>query len=169
MLQKLHALDMERNYQKLLKAAIAMGVLFKLFLMGFFSSDYQDMMFIPFVRCFLSGENPYQFYYDHQLLSSFPYPPVMLFVECIGGIFVTLFSGMPVFVQNLVFKLPILFMDLLGLYYLMQIFKDKRKYIMVLYFLSPIILYGSYMHGQLDIIPTVFLVGAVYYLAETGI
>lgn len=159
---------MDKNYRKLLKAAIIMGVLFKLLLMGLFSSDYQDMMFIPFVKCFLSGENPYQFYYDHQLLSSFPYPPVMLFAECIGGIFVTLFSGMPLFVRNLVFKLPILLMDLLGLYYLMQIFKDKRKYILVLYFLSPIVLYASYMHGQLDIIPTVFLVGAVYYLAETN-
>lgn len=166
MLRKLHTLDMEKNYQKYLKTAIIMGVLFKLCLMGLFSSDYQDLMFIPFVKCFLNGENPYQFYYDHQLLSSFPYPPVMLFIECIGGIFVTLFEGMPVFVQNLVFKLPILFMDLLGLYFLMQICKDKRKYILVLYFLSPIILYASYMHGQLDIIPTVFLVGAVYYLAE---
>lgn len=169
MLQKLHALDMEKNYQKYLKAAIIVGVLFKLCLMGLFSSDYQNLMFIPFVKCFLSGENPYQFYYDHQLLSSFPYPPVMLFVECIGGVFITLFAGMPVFWQNLVFKLPILLMDLLGLYYLMQIFKDKRKYILVLYFLSPIILYASYMHGQLDIIPTIFLVGAVYYLAKTNI
>ena len=143
-----------------------MGVLCKLCLMGLFSSDYQNLMFIPFVKCFLSGENPYQFYYDHQLLSSFPYPPVMLFMECVGGIFITLFADMPIFVQNLVFKVPILLMDLLGLYYLMRIFKDKRKYILVLYFLSPIILYASYMHGQLDIIPTVFLVGAVYYMAE---
>lgn len=166
MLKRLHALDMEKNYQKYLYAAIIMGVLFKLPLMGLFSSDYQDLMFIPFVKCFLSGENPYQFYYDHQLLSSFPYPPMMLLTECIGGSFAALFTGMPVFVQNLVFKLPILLADLLGLYYLMQIFRDKRKYILVLYFLSPIILYASYMHGQLDIIPTVFLVGAVYYLAE---
>lgn len=168
MLRKLHTLDMEKNYQKYLKTAIVVGVLFKLCLMGLFSSDYQDLMFIPFVKCFLNGENPYQFYYDHQLLSSFPYPPVMLLIECIGGILVTLFEGMPIFVQNLVFKLPILFMDLLGLYFLMQICKDKRKYILVLYFLSPIILYASYMHGQLDIIPTVFLVGAVYYLAEVN-
>lgn len=168
MLQKLPALDMEKNYQKYIKTAIIVGVLFKLCLMGLFSSDYQDLMFIPFVKCFLSGENPYQFYYDHQLLSSFPYPPVMLFIECIGGVFVTLFAGMPIFIQNLVFKLPILLLDLLGLYFLMQIFKDKRKYILVLYFLSPIILYAAYMHGQLDIIPTVFLVGAVYFLAETN-
>ncbi len=162
----LHTLDMEKNYQKYLKTAIVVGVLFKLLLMGLFSSDYQDMMFIPFVKCFLGGENPYQFYYDNALLPSFPYPPVMLFLECIGGVFVTFFGGMPVFFRNLIFKMPILLMDLCGLYFLLRISKDKRKYILVLYFLSPIILYASYMHGQLDIIPTVFLVGAVYYLSE---
>lgn len=162
----LHTLDMDKNYQKYLRTAIVVGVLFKLLLMGFFSSDYQDMMFIPFVKCFLGGKNPYQYYYDNALLPSFPYPPVMLFMECIGGIFVAFFSAMPIFLRNLVFKLPILLMDLCGLYFLLRISKNKRKYILVLYFLSPIILYASYMHGQLDIIPTVFLVGAMYYLSE---
>lgn len=162
----LHTLDMEKNYRKYLMTAIVVGVLFKLLLMGLFSSDYQDLMFIPFVKCFLSGKNPYQYYYDNALLSSFPYPPIMLFLECIGGVFVTFFGGMPIFFRNLIFKLPLLLMDLLGLYYLFCISRNKRKYILVLYFLSPIVLYASYMHGQLDIIPTVFLVGAVYYLTK---
>ena len=168
MLRKLGTLDWEKNYYKILKTVIAVTVLLKLLLMGLFSSDYQDMMFIPFVKCFLSGENPYQYYYDNNLLSSFPYPPVMLLIECIGGVFVRFGGELPVFVRNLLFKLPLLLMDLLGLYYLMRISKSKRKYILVLYFLSPIILYSSYMHGQLDIIPTVFLVGAIYYLTEMG-
>lgn len=148
---------------------ILLAVLFKLLLMGLFSSDYQDLMFLPFVKCFLEGHNPYQYYYDNRLLSSFPYPPVMLFVECIGGFLVSLFGTLPVFWQNLLFKLPILMMDLLGLYYLMQISKSKRKYILVLYFLSPIVLYASYMHGQLDLIPTVFLIAAIYYLTDSNI
>ena len=63
----LPTLDMEKNYQKYLKAAIIVGVVFKLLLMGLFSSDYQDLMFIPFVGCFLGGKNPYQFYYDNGL------------------------------------------------------------------------------------------------------
>ncbi|MDE6319661.1 MAG: hypothetical protein K2M22_08145, partial [Lachnospiraceae bacterium] len=163
-----YRLDIEKNYQKYLKTSILVGVLFKLLLMGLFSSDYQDMMFIPFVGLFLRGENPYQVYYDNGLLPSFPYPPVMLLIECIGGIFVTLFGGMPLFFRNLIFKLPILLIDLLGLFFLLRLSRDKRKYILVLYFLSPIILYASYMHGQLDLIPTVFLVGAVYYLTQMG-
>ncbi len=169
MLQKLEAFDFEKNYQKLLKAAILMTVLFKLLLMGLFSSDYQDLMFVPFVQCFLGGENPYQYYYENQLLSSFPYPPVMLLIESVGGVLLSLCEGFPVFVRNLVFKLPMLVMDLLGLYYLMRISRSRRKYILALYFMSPIILYAAYMHGQLDLIPTVFLIIAIYYLTETGI
>ena len=49
----LHRLDMEKNYQKYLRTVIIMAVLFKLLLMGLFSSDYQDQMFIPFVDLFL--------------------------------------------------------------------------------------------------------------------
>lgn len=168
MLRKLNELDLEKNYHKVLRIAIVGTVILKLFLMGLFSSDYQDLMFIPFVQCFLGGENPYQYYYDYKLLPSFPYPPVMLLIECIGGVLVTFCGTLPVFVRNLLFKLPLLMMDLLGLYYLMRISKSKRKYILVLYFLSPILLYASYMHGQLDIIPTVFLVGAIYYLTQVG-
>lgn len=169
MVQKLKTLDLEKNYRKYIGMVILLAVLFKLLLMGLFSSDYQDLMFLPFVKCFLEGHNPYQYYYDNRLLSSFPYPPVMLFVECIGGFLVSLFGTLPVFWQNLLFKLPILMMDLLGLYYLMQISKSKRKYILVLYFLSPIVLYASYMHGQLDLIPTVFLIAAIYYLTDSNI
>lgn len=168
MLQKLDSFNLEKNYHVYLRTAIVAIVIFKLLLMGLFSSDYQDLMFIPFVKCFLKGENPYQFYYDNNLLSSFPYPPIMLFLECIGGVFVSFIKDMPVFWRNMIFKLPILLMDLLGLYYLMRISMSKRKYILVLYFLSPIVLYASYMHGQLDIIPTVFLIGAIYYLTHPG-
>lgn len=169
-MKKLRIPDIGENYEGYLKTAIVMTVLFKLLLMGFFSSDYQNAMFIPFVKCFLTGQgNPYQYYYDNNLLSSFPYPPVMLFMECIGGIFVTWLPELPVFIQNLLFKLPILLMDLLGLFYLMRISQSKRKYILALYFFSPIILYASYMHGQLDIIPTVFLIGAIYYLTQSNI
>ncbi len=164
----INTLDVEREYHKVLCIAIVGAVFLKLLLMGLFSSDYQDLMFIPFVKCFLSGENPYQYYYDNGLLSSFPYPPVMLFVECIGGICLSVGIKLPVFMQNLLFKLPLLLMDLLGLYFLMLISKSKRKYILILYFLSPIMLYASYMHGQLDIVPTAFLVGAVYYLTQMG-
>ncbi len=139
-------------------------VLVKIALMGLFSSDYQDFMFMRFVHGFLvqlrAGQllNPYEFFKDEPGL--FPYPPLMLAIECAGGIPSLLAAG-NVFLKNLFFKLPLLFFDCLGLRCLMRMFPDSRKYAAILYFASPIILYSTYMHGQLDIIPTVFLAGAV--------
>ena len=59
-------------------------VLLKVILMGLFSSDYQDMMFIPFVGTFLSGKNPYEHYYANNLIGSFPYFPYMLLIESVA-------------------------------------------------------------------------------------
>lgn len=136
----------------------------KVALMGLFSSDYQNVMFMRFVHGFLGQlfdgrlVNPYEFFRDEPRL--FPYPPLMLAVECLGGI-PSLFAYSDIFLRNFFFKLPLLLFDCLGMRFLMQMFSERRKYVAILYFSSPIILYSTYMHGQLDIIPTVFLLGAV--------
>lgn len=139
----------------------------KIILMGIFSSDYQNELFTKFIDGFLTrlgrGEviNPYEYF--KQDTNLFPYPPVMLLVECIGGI-LSFASAGNLFLRNVLFKSPSLFFDCLGMYYLMRMFPRKRKYIAVLYFASPIILYSTFMHGQLDIIPTTLLLGALMYL-----
>lgn len=142
-----------------------MGVLlvFKLILMGLFSSDYQDQMFIPFVKVFLSGENPYEFFYENGLPASFPYFPFMLLIEGVGGGILGLLSPAGVFWQNLIFKLPLLIFDLTGFMILCKM-KVRFKYAVVFYFASPVVLYSTCMHGQLDIIPTVLLLIAIYHL-----
>lgn len=150
---------------------IAAMVLVKLALMGLFSSDYQNKMFMPFVTGFLDrlldGEsiNPYEFFKDMPRL--FPYPPLMLVIECTGGL-LSMLAGGGLFFTNLFFKLPNLFFDCLGMYYLMRMLPGKRRQVAILYFASPIILYSTYMHGQLDIIPTTFLLGAIYHLTLPG-
>lgn len=146
----------------------------KIILMGLFSSDYQNKMFMPFVNHFVSSFsegyiNPYEYYYVNNLIPSFPYPPLMLLIESIGGVCVNVFSSASLIIRNIIFKLPNLFFDFWGLYYLMKLFPQRRKYVGVLYFASPIIIYSTYMHGQLDIIPTIFLLGAIYYLTENKI
>ncbi len=139
----------------------------KLILMGCFSSDYQNQLFMKFISGFLQeiqkGNliNPYEYFKQEPAL--FPYPPMMLLIEGLGGA-LTLLFGKTLFLSNLLFKLPNLVFDCLGMYFLMEMFPGKRKYIAVIYFASPIILYSSYMHGQLDIIPTTFLTGALLYL-----
>lgn len=137
-------------------------ILVKLLLMGFFSSDYQDIMFIPFVETFLSGKNPYDYYYKEQLLSSFPYPPLMLLIEAVGGCLSLWVHPSSVFFRNLIFKLPLLIFDILG-YRFIRKMGVGFKYALIFYFCSPVILYGIYVHGQLDVIPTVLLLASVYH------
>lgn len=162
---KIRSIDIVRDYKKVLWLSVAAIVIFKCVLMGLFSSDYQDKMFIPFVRTWLEQHvNPYDYYYHNHLLSSFPYPPLMLFIEGVGGGLLQIFHPDSIFWTNFLFKVPLLAFDLLGLWFVQKI-EDKRfKYALVLYFASPINLFAIFMHGQLDIIPTTFLVIALYYL-----
>ena len=148
-------------------AFIAVMVILKIFLMGLFSSGYQNDLFMRFVNGFLDQVsrgnfiNPYEYFRNEPDL--FPYPPLMLLIECFGGAFSRLAGG-NLFLRNVLFKMPGLLFDFLGMYWLMRMFPQKRKYIAVLYFASPIILYSIYMHGQLDIIPTTLLTGSILYL-----
>ncbi|NLG05178.1 MAG: uridine kinase [Clostridia bacterium] len=139
----------------------------KCIIAGFFSSDYQDIMFIPFVESFVKNhENPYQYYYNNHLLSSFPYPTIMLLIESIGWILKHLFAGNSVFLSNLLFKLPLCFFDLLCMFMLIKLYPKQRKRLALIYYTSPIILYSVYMHGQLDIIPIAFLMVSIYCLVQ---
>jgi len=86
---------------------IGIVLLVKLILMGLFSSDYQNQMFIPFVNVFLTGNNPYDFFHFSGLPSSFPYFPIMLLIESLGGVLLRWISPVSIFWQNFIFKLPL--------------------------------------------------------------
>ena len=137
-------------------------LLAKILLAGLFSSDYQDKLFIPFVTGWLGqGGNPYDYFADK--VNWFPYPPLMLFIEAIGGKLLLLF-GKNTFLQNFLFKVPLFIFDCLCFFFLVKLFPNKKRQITAIYLCSPILLYAVYMHGQLDIIPTAFLIGAIYCL-----
>lgn len=144
-------------------------ILLKLVCMGLFSSDYERLLFMPFVDSFLAdiSQNIYEnFYHGHEVVA-FPYPPGMLAIVSLGAILKG-WANSP-FLAQLLFKLPLLLFDLLGLYFLLQLYPARRKYIGILYFASPIILYAVYMHGQLDIIPTALILGAIVYIFRPGV
>lgn len=135
--------------------------------MGLFSSDYQNELFIPFVFDFVeNGGNTYEKYYVANITNAFPYPIGMLLIESVGAILIKLFNVTSVFWTNFLFKLPGFVLDIVGYYILSRKYKDKKRYISVFYYASPIILYSVYMHGQLDIIPTILLMIALFCLAE---
>lgn len=138
-------------------------IVVKIILMGLFSSDYQNLMFIPFVNCFLAGQNPYEFYYQNGLINSFPYLPLMLFIESIGGGYLKLLSVEAVFLRNIIFKIPLLLCDIVS-YFILRKMNVRYKYAIIFYFCSPIIFYSTYVHGQLDIIPTAIFLVSIYFL-----
>lgn len=154
------SLDFVKNHKFIFSFCFILVV--KFILAGLFSSDYQDSLFIPFVQGWIkNGGNPYILFEDRPNL--FPYPPLMLFIEAIGGALSILFAN-SVFISNVIFKLPIFAFDILCFVFLARLYPNKRRQITAIYFCSPILLYSSYMHGQLDIIPTALLTGSIYFL-----
>lgn len=139
----------------------------KVMLMCVCTSDYQNKMFIPFLSYFVTeGGNPYQHFFEEGNTNAFPYPVIMLMVESIGAMIVKIGRITSAYALNFLYKLPSFLFDYIGLYWLVKMFPDRKKYAAVFYFSSPIILYAVYMHGQLDLIPTVLLFGAIYYLSS---
>ncbi len=142
--------------------------LFKIILMALFSSDYENKLFIPFVENYILNNdiNPYDDFLDDNGIVAFPYPPLMLFIEYLSVYFINTLGIAGNIIGNIMCKVPLLFFDFLGMFFLMKLYPRNRKYIGILYFASPIILYSTYMHGQLDIIPTTLIVGAIYYFLK---
>lgn len=151
---------------KRLKNSIAVVVVIKLFLIVFFTSDYQLKLFIPFIQNGLlhTGASAYNFTTDNLSVSPFPYPPVMLLVMQISGILDQIIPINQLWVQNIIYKIPLLIFDVFGLFGLFVLFPKKKRDIVILFFMSPIITYATYMHGQLDIIPIVFLIWSTVFL-----
>lgn len=150
--------------------AVIAGVILKIALMGLFSSDYQNVMFEPFIESWFSGIaegnlNPYQTYYEKGLHIDFPYPAIMLFIMSTGKLLCNIFAEAPLFIHNILFKLPLLLFDLLGYFCLTRLFPDKKSLCAGIYFFSPITLYSVYMHGQLDIIPMSLIMVAIYLVS----
>lgn len=137
----------------------------KILLLLFFSSNYQNQLFIPFVEHFLSNlDNPWQYFFDKQV-DKFPYPPLMLYILSLFYLPYCFFgSADNVILQNFFFKLPIVLADMLIVYVFLRMFPKKIKEVTIFYFASPIIIYASYMHSQLDLLPISALVLSIYLL-----
>ncbi len=146
---------------------VAFITVFKIALMAVCSSDYQNKLFLPFVSDFLTnGGNVYQRFFENGIFNAFPYPVGMLIIQSVGGIIINALKIENLFWNNFLFKLPSFLIDIIGLTFLSNLYKEKRRYIAVFYFASPIVIYGVYMHGQLDLIPTMLMFFAINILVS---
>ncbi len=135
-----------------------LGVAFKLLLIFFLLPTIQQEWFVPFIVNWI--ESPTLVPWSSYLKSggeplAFPYGPVMLISHLpptIAGWLVDQLFGYEYF-ANFGFRCSLLAADLLLLVTLLQAFENHWKKILIFYWLSPLVIFITYWHGQTDIIP----------------
>lgn len=126
--------------------------------------------FAPFLQHAL--ENPLNAWGAHLAqggdVRAFPYGIFMLLPLLPGaliGALAQLMTGWPIW-GYLGISATVLIVDTLVLFMLVSMNVARSHRIIILYWLSPIVLYVCYWHGQLDIIPVFFLVLSMLFLKE---
>ena len=100
-------------------------------------------------------------------LQSFPYGPVMFLIflpiSFLGNIFGSLFNESFYF-TGLGLRFTLLIIDFLCLKVLKKIVDNHNRDLVLYYWLSPLLIFITYWHGQLDIFPSFLMLIAFYFL-----
>lgn len=145
-----------------------LGLIIKIGFALFFASSYLTELFIPFINYFVSSDfsNPYLYFFNQEKKNIFPYPTLMLLITSLPRIlfgFATDWSSISPLVLFL-FRLPVLIADLLILFILLILIKKNYYKVVMFYWLSPVLIYINYIHGQLDVFPILFLFFSLYLM-----
>lgn len=136
------------------------GIGLKILLIFSFSSEYSRDLFYPFLISWsFENINPWESFYEKNLLDFFPYHGLMLLLLAPFAFLDELVWG-----GAYLIKIPLLIADLGILFTLLKLFPHKENNIYLYYFFNPIVIYSIYIHSQLDIIPTALLFISIYYL-----
>ena len=139
------------------------GVVIKIILIISLIPTIQQDWFIPFIVNWI--ENPTTLPWSGYLSSNgdvlaFPYGVVMFIFHlpatAIGWTF-DYFFGVEYF-TSIGFKISLLGADILLLLLLLQIFEQHWKKVLIYYWVSPLVLFITYWHGQTDLIPVVIFI-----------
>ena len=144
------------------------GFFIKIILAFTLASNFLKDFFIPFTEYYVSSgfKNPYEYFFNIDAGSAFPYPALMLYIASIPRIITGFLFDWNESSLGSIFliRVPILLADLLILIILSRLIKEKNKKILIYYWLSPILIYINYIHGQLDAIPVAILFVSLYFL-----
>ncbi|HIF36752.1 MAG TPA: hypothetical protein EYQ71_09165 [Candidatus Thioglobus sp.] len=145
------------------------GLIFKIILIILFVPDIQREWFVPFIieTIEFPSISPWLNFLDSGgSVSAFPYGSIMLLAHLpstfLGWLIDTL-TGFNYF-SGLGFRLSLLGADFLLLSLLLQQFEKYWNGLLVHYWLSPIIIFITYWHGQTDLIPVVLFFFSVILL-----
>ncbi len=135
------------------------GLVLKVVLSFLFAGTFLKEAFIPFVTYFFSSgfSDPYAYFYGASAAEAFPYPPFMLYVLGFLGGFAANLS--PFFI-----RIPLILADIAILLVFSRFLKGKINKLLKYYWLSPVLIYITYIHGQLDVVPIAFLLASAYLL-----
>lgn len=144
----------------------AFVILLKIIVMALFSSGYMNQLFIPFVSHFISHfDNTWDYFFrTTSQRDQFPYQPMMLYIMALFCLPLKVLGWNNIYLVNFFMKLPTLLSDVLIAYLLIKMFPSRINQVFWYYFLSPIVFYACYLHGQLDLIATAILFAAVFCL-----
>lgn len=139
----------------------------KLVLGTIFASHFLYALFVPFLNLAVSGlkADPWQAAIDHGVPNAFPYGPIMFYLMLLPRMLVS--WAVPAdpmaatWVHLFAARIPLLAADVAILVLLVRGLKTDMARATLLWWASPIVLYVTYVHGQLDVIPTAILMASL--------
>lgn len=143
------------------------GLVAKVVASMLFGSHFATRWFAPFVYAFVHGKfgDPWTPFYDKGETLAFPYGPGMLGLLSVSWLPALFGSFDPSsHVGLLLLRIPLLLADFVVLLFLMRWLRVHSHDALVAYWLSPIVFYATYVHGQLDLLPTALLCTSLYFL-----
>jgi uridine kinase len=130
-------------------------------------STYCHDIFIPVTNYLLAHPlgNPYAHFDQIGIPHAFPYPALMLIILYIPKLLLSWMPLPPDYLDALAIRLPLLIADVAIFAILLSWLRPRYSQACFrLYWLSPVLFYISYVHGQLDSIPMAWLLASLYAL-----
>jgi uridine kinase len=144
-----------------------LGLFLKLSLAMFLASPVLNNLFVPFINYFVLNnfENPYEHFLGVGNIEHFPYPTLMLYILSFPKLILQWIYPNNDFFNLFLFRLPLIIADLSILFIMKSWLNEKHhNKLLWLYWFSPVLIYISYVHGQLDVIPISLLFGCLFFL-----
>ncbi|MCK6599755.1 MAG: hypothetical protein L6Q37_15420 [Bdellovibrionaceae bacterium] len=147
------------------------GLIVRLFLLFTESHGVMKDFFIPFVDYGI--QHPLNNPWNQLPAEYFPYGIVLYLFMALPKFFCHLFFGDMALgttaISFALMKLPLLLFDLLFFKLLLRMTHFRLNHLLLFYWLNPVVIYISFIHGQLDIIPMYFSFLAINFTGQNKV